>query len=178
MIGAALCDAVSGAVSSGWDWAVYALVYVLAWGLWLVGVAGCVLPYPGHLFILMGCGVLEYYHGEPHTAVSIWVALVGLAILGMFVDFLCSLLGAKKFGCSRAAIWCSAIGFFIGAFFFPLGIILGPFSGALFGELVIARRDFKESSKSSVGALMGALAGMGAKLVIAGVMIVLYLVAS
>lgn len=159
------------------SWAPVIMV-LIAWALFLVGIIGCVMPYPGHLFILAGCGIMAYSAGEPYPGILFWSVLVALALFGLFVDTICSLFGAKRYGCSRAAIWCSALGLFIGAFFFPIGIILGPFLGAFIAEICISRRSLTDSSKSGLGALLGALVGIAAKLVIAGVMISFFLIAS
>lgn len=150
------------------------LQYALAVVLFAAGALGCVLPYPGTLLALCGCICWSIAGGGPSPAAALWVVLGLLALLGCFVDNIFSLLGAKRFGCSRAAFWCSAIGLFIGALFFPLGIFLGPFAGAFLGELLVARRSVQESAKSGAGALLGALVGMGAKFIVLGAMLLLF----
>lgn len=150
------------------------LQYALAVGLFAAGALGCVLPYPGTLVALGGCICWAIARGVPYPAAWVWVVLGLLALLGCFTDSIFALLGAKRFGCSRAAFWCSALGLFIGAFFFPFGLLLGPFLGAFLGELLLAQRSVGESTKSGAGALLGALLGMGAKFVVLGVMLLLF----
>lgn len=160
----------------GWGDALPWLLYALALLLMVVGVVGCVMPYPGHLFLLGGCVLWAYTSGEPYPSALLWVALALLAVLGCFLDTIFSLVGAKKFGCSRAAFWCSAVGALVGLFFFPLGLFIGPFLGAVIGELWLEGRSLKESLKSGAGALIGALVGMAAKFVVAGVMLFLFFI--
>ena len=50
------------------------------------------------------------------------------------------------------------MGTIVGAFFFPIGIILGPFAGAFLGEF-IAKKDFVTALRSGIGAFLGFLAG-------------------
>lgn len=167
-------------VFSGVDWwglhagALAWLGYALAVALFAAGALGCVLPYPGTLVALGGCVVWAMARGEPFPAVWVWVALVALGVLGCFTDTIFSLLGAKRFGCSRAAFWCSAVGLFVGAFFFPVGILVGPFLGAFLGEFLLAERSVEESARSGAGALLGALLGMGAKFVALGLMLLIF----
>lgn len=147
-------------------------MYVLAFLLLLTGLAGCVLPYPGHLFVLLGLICYAVGLGDAELGWWIWVFLSALTVLGMFVDNITTLMGAKCFGCSRAAVWMSLLGFLIGCFFFPIGLIVGPFLGALIAELLIAKRDWKQSSLSGLGAVLGVLAGIYAKILIAAVMVI------
>ena len=150
------------------------LQYALAVGLFAAGALGCVLPYPGTLVALGGCICWAIARGEPYPSVWLWVVLGLLAVLGCFTDSIFSLLGAKRFGCTRAAFWCSALGLFVGAFFFPFGLLLGPFLGAFLGELLLARRSVEASTKSGAGALLGALLGMGAKFEVLGAMLLIF----
>lgn len=158
-----------------WDAALSGLLYAAALVLIVVGIMGCVLPYPGHLVIWGGCALWAYSHGEPYPSVWLWVLLALLALLGCVADNLCSLVGAKRFGCSRAAMWCSVAGMIVGLFFPPIGLFAGPFIGAFVGELLLSNRSWGASAKSSVGVLVGILCGMGVKFLIAGGMLLLFM---
>lgn len=156
-----------GSVCSG-------VLYLAATLLFALGALGCVLPYPGHFVLLGGCILWAYNAGAPYPAAALWVALTLLAIVGSFADNIFALLGAKRYGCSKAAIWCSLLGIIIGVGFFPIGIFLGPFLGAFLGEVLISRRSLGDSTRSGVGVLLGTLAGMLAKFIIAGSMLLLF----
>lgn len=138
-----------------------------------VGFAGCVLPYPGHLFILGGCALFSWMHG-PNPAWYVWVILVLMAIGAIVVDNLCTMMGAKSFGGSKASMWGSLIGIFIGVAFFPIGLIIGAFLGAFIGEMAVGGKSFQESAGAGLGAVVGYIAGIVSKVIIALVMIAVY----
>ena len=140
----------------------------------IAGMLGCMLPYPGHIVLLSGCALWSYGRGTPDPAIWVWVLLAVLAILGSFADTLFALAGAKRFGCSRAAFWGSAIGMVVGMFFFPIGLVAGPFLGAFAGELFVARRSVGDSAVSGTGALIGMLIGTGVKFVVAAIMLLIF----
>ena len=87
-------------------------------------------------------------------------------------DYITNLLGIKRFGGSRAAIWGSTIGLLAGPFVIPVaGIILGPFIGALAGEVIVHQKDLKTAARIGIGSLIGFISGVFAKSVIQLMMI-------
>lgn len=153
--------------------------YSLLWYIPLVlltmaGVLGCVLPYPGHLFILGTCVLHACVTPESAPAWWVWLLLVVLMVFGMVVDTLTTMMGARKYGSSKAAMWGTIPGVVIGAFFFPLGLIIGPFLGAFAAEIIFEKKDVKDSATSGWGATLGYAFGVLAKLIVAIVMLVVY----
>lgn len=138
--------------------------------LLIVGYVGCIMPYPGHVFILAACAILPC---EPEQSFPwwLWLSLILLSIAGMLADNVTTYLGCKKKGASRAAIWCSLLGLFLGAFFMPFGLVLGPFIGAFAAEYIIAKQGLKGSANVGIGATLGLVAGMLVKLLIASIML-------
>ena len=140
--------------------------------LMLVGLVGCVIPIvPGPL--LAYCGLLCMI---PTSKAPSFLAIVvfGLAALVVTVlDYVVPALGAKRFKCSKYGTWGCAIGTFVGIFFFPLGILLGPFCGAVVGEL-LARKRAAEAIWGGFGAFLGFLSGVLMKIVFCAATIFFY----
>ena len=152
------------------------LAYIVFWLLTAIGALGCVLPYPGHLFILGACISASLIGGQ-QPAWYIWVLIVLLGVVGFFVDNVTAMLGARKFGGTKAAIWGALGGVVVGAFFFPAGLLLGPFLGALCAEYFVARKHAKEAAKAGLGATIGYVTGVIAKMLLAAAMVTVYILA-
>jgi uncharacterized protein YqgC (DUF456 family) len=111
------------------------LLYVLAALLILVGFAGTILPVvPGVPLVFLGMLLAAWTDGFQHAGVFTLVVLGLLALTALLVDFVAGLLGAKKVGASRLALFGAAVGTVVGNFFGIPGLLLGPFAGALLGE--------------------------------------------
>lgn len=150
------------------------IISVLLFALLLAaGFAGCVLPYPGHAFILGGCALFSAMQGQ-YPAWYIWVILGALGTAGFLVDNVCAMLGAKTFGGGKAAVWGTLIGVILGAGFFPVGLIIGAFFGAFFGELLFAGTSLFRSAGAGLGAVLGYIAGVIGKLILALLMLAVY----
>ncbi len=140
--------------------------------LWALGLLGCVLPFPGALFTLAGSALLLQTSDTP-CPWWVWLILGLFTLAHFFIDTLTTYLGAKRFQASKQAIWCSVIGLVIGAFFFPLGLVIGPFLGAFLAELIWQRSKLKQCYRSGLGALLGSLTGILAKIFLAIPMMVI-----
>jgi len=137
----------------------------------VLGVLGTVLPVlPGALLVFGGLFLAAW--AQDFTRVGLWgLAVIFLLLMLAFaVDLLASLLGAKRLGASPKALIGAGIGGFVGVFFGLPGILLGPFIGAVAGEL-IARGGFAQAAKVGIGTWLGLLLAAVAKLVIAFLMI-------
>lgn len=153
------------------------LLWLAAVILTLVGIIGCIMPYPGHLFILLGCLAAAFAEGEPYPAWWVWGIVVLLGIIGFLADNFTTALSTQRFGGSRSAIVCSVIGLLIGGiFFFPFGLIIGPFFGAFIAELAFARKGVKQATCTGIGATMGIILGFVAKLLAAGAMLACFFI--
>jgi len=151
-------------------------LYAAAVVLYIAGFLGAVLPYPGCFVALGGSVCYALATGEPYPAWWFWGILLVLAVLGTLADNITTALGARKFGGSKQAFWGSMIGLFVGAFIiFPFGIIIGPFLGAFIAEYKFQSKTARDSAKSGLGATLGLLVGVLAKLVITGILLVLTL---
>lgn len=157
------------------NWCSAGGLYILAGILFLAGYVGAVLPYPGCFVTLLGCGCLVAAGDSEATAElgwGFWLVQILLATFGTFVDNITTALGAKALGGSRAAFWCSMLGLFIGAFFFPFGLIICPYLAAFLAELIFARKNVKDAAKCGLGATLGVLSGAVCKIIVSTIMMI------
>lgn len=149
--------------------------YVIAVLLVLVGLAGTVLPIiPGALLVFAGLFVAAWADGFARVGV-VALAIIGvLGALSFLVDFVASLYGAKRVGASKQALVGAGLGGAIGLFFSIPGMIVGPFVGAVAGEL-LARGRLLHAGRVGVGTWLGLLAAAVLKVVIAFLMIATFL---
>lgn len=141
-----------------------AILYALAAALILVGIAGTILPaLPGVTLVFAGMALAAWVGDFQQIG---WVTLVVLGLLtalALIVDFVAGVLGAKRLGASSRALWGAAIGTLAGLFFFPIGLIVGPFAGALIGEL-LAGGTLRKATSVGLGAWLGFIFGTLAKI--------------
>ena len=153
------------------------LLYMLAALLALVGLAGIVVPaLPG--LPLVFAGMLLAAWADGFEQVSAWVlVLLGLLTLVSFaVDFWATAHGARRVGASRKAVAGAVIGTFAGLFFFPVGLLVGPFAGALAGELLHGR-EWRQAAKVGFGTWIGVVLAVVLKLGLAFAMIGVFAIA-
>ena len=98
-----------------------------------------------------------------------------MALLIYAVDFIAGALGAKRFGASTRAIVGASIGAVVGLFFGIPAVLLGPFIGAVVGELSV-QRNLIAAGKAGIGTTIGLALGVAAKLAVALSMIGLFMV--
>ncbi len=145
--------------------------FALAALLVIVGLAGTVLPVlPGVLFVFGGLLLAAWAEGFTRVGAAGLTLIGALAALAFAADFIASLLGAKRVGASPRALLGAALGGIVGIFFGIPGLLLGPFLGAVAGELS-ARGGLAQAGKVGVGTWIGLLAAAVAKVVIAFAMI-------
>ncbi len=144
--------------------------------LMLIGLIGSVLPFiPGSPLILLGAFIYAWYTDFLVVTWGTLVILLLLTVLSQILDYLASILGAKKFGASRWGMSGAFLGGIIGLFSGGiLGILIGPFIGALLLELLHGQ-DLPASLKIGLGTLVGFLGGAIGKISIALTMIGIFL---
>ena len=102
------------------------------------------------------------YHTAPSVGACVLFGIGCVAVL--VLDTVVPALGAKRFKCSRWGVAGCMIGTVVGMFFGVLGLVSGPFIGAVSGEIV-AGRSFPESVRGGLGAFLGFLSGVLLKMV-------------
>lgn len=134
--------------------------------LLLVGsFVGLVYPIiPSVLFLFGAFFLYGFYFSFDVFSVWFWIVQIILFILLIGADYIANLIGTKKFGGSKAAIWGSTIGLLVGPFIIPMfGILLGPFLGAILAELIVTKQSFSQSVKIGIGSLIGLISSIFAK---------------
>ena len=153
------------------------VLYVLAALLVIAGLAGTILPViPGALLIFAGLFLAAWADGFAQVG---WIALAIIGVLGALsfvVDFVASVLGAKRVGASPLALLGATLGGIAGIFLGIAGMILGPFAGAVAGEL-LARGGLRKAGKVGLGTWLGLVAAAIAKVFLAFMMIAAFLIA-
>lgn len=155
--------------------------WLLAVALIAIGVAGTVLPaLPGTVLVLGGIVLGAWI--DDFTRVSSWtlVLVAVLALLAWGVDFVASMLGARRAGASAAALWGAAIGTVAGIFTGLVGLLFMPLLGAAVGEAWAQRGRLHLSSthgqvmRVGVATWIGLLIGTVVKLALTFMMIGLF----
>lgn len=133
----------------------------------ITAILGTVLPVlPGPPIAYVGM-ILFHLTGRIQftpTQLIVWAVLV---VLVQVLDYVIPMLGSKYAGGTKWGSWGCVIGTVVGLFFSPWGIVLGPFLGAVAGEL-LGDKDLKYALKSGLGSLLGFLFGTIVKLMLCG----------
>lgn len=125
----------------------------------ILGILGSFLPViPGPLVSWIGLLLLDFTEAVP---MNFWI--LGITFLVMLaitiLDYIIPAQGTKRFGGSKYGIWGTNIGLVVGIFApIPLGFIIGPFAGALIGELLFDSKDHRRALKAATGSFIGFLA--------------------
>lgn len=154
-----------------------ALLWIACVALIVVGLAGTVLPaLPGTVLILAGAVLGAWIDDFTRVGAGTLALLGALAVVAWVLDYVASLLGAKKAGASRQALIGAAVGTIAGLLLGLVGVLFLPLVGAAVGEY-LACRDQAQAVKVGVATWLGLLVGMLAKVVIACVMVGVFVVA-
>jgi uncharacterized protein YqgC (DUF456 family) len=147
-------------------------LWLIAIGLILVGLIGTLVPgIPGLPLVVAGGAIFAV--GSGFDVIGPWQlgGFVGLGLLGMALNFVGNLLGARAFGASIFGVLGALVGLFVGFFLAgPLGLLIGPLLGAILAELAHGR-ELREAVRSGVGALLGYVFGTLAEVAIALVLV-------
>jgi uncharacterized protein len=150
------------------------LLYVLAAAVIVVGLVGSIVPVlPGIPLIFAGIWVIAGVDGYHHLGLAWLLGIAAVGAVGLVVDLLAGALGAKRMGASSQAVWGALIGTVIGLFFGIPGLLIGPFLGAVLGELS-AGNSVLRSAHAGVSAWLGLIFGTIIKLVSSLVMLALF----
>jgi len=148
---------------------------IIAIAFFVLGLIGTILPVlPGPILIF--AGMLIYGLMTDFYSLNVFFFILqGLILILIFaVDYIASMLGTRRFGGSKKAGWGAVAGTIIGLIFLgPLGILIGPFLGAVLIELLQGKEIIK-ACRAGLGTLLGIFSGTVVKLVIEILMIVYF----
>ena len=133
--------------------------------LLIVGIIGCILPViPGPAISFSSLLLLQLKSTPPFTSeLLIWFGVIMIIVTAL--DYIVPAYGTKKLGGSKSGIRGSIVGLVLGIFFFPpIGIIIGPFIGAVVGELMIGKSS-NVAFRSGLGSFIGFLTSTLLKLI-------------
>ena len=135
------------------------LLLILGFICMLIGILGSFLPVlPGISISWLGIVMLYFTNAIP---VNYWILVITLLITILFsiANYILPAKGTQKFGGSKAGIWGTNIGLIVGLIApIPFGFIIGPFVGALIGELVFDTKNVEQALKAATGSVLGILA--------------------
>jgi len=139
-------------------------------GGWL----GCILPVmPGPPLSYFALLLLQFTRFA-NFSVKFLLITAAVTVIVTVVDFVLPVWGTRKWGGSRAGTIGAILGLLVGLFFSPVGIIVGPFAGAVVCEL-IAGRETNAAFRSGFGSFVGFILGAVMKLSICAVFTYYYM---
>ena len=144
-------------------------ILLLLLGLFFIilGIIGSFIPVlPGPITSWIGLLLIHLTNVIPYN----WTFILTTFTIALFVyilDYIIPALGTKKFGGSKYGIIGTTIGLIVGLIFLgPFGIIIGPFIGALTGELIYDNQNSNRALKAAFGSLIGFLFSTGLKFIV------------
>jgi uncharacterized protein YqgC (DUF456 family) len=150
---------------------------ILAFAMVAIGVAGSILPaLPGVPLVFAGLLVAAWAGDFQRVGAVTLAALGALTVTSLVIDFAATALGAKRVGATKYAILGAALGTVAGVFLGLPGMILGPFVGAVAGEL-LSHGQLQQAARAGIATWVGLLFGTLAKLALVFAMLGIFLAA-
>lgn len=113
---------------------------VLAIILTTVGMIGAIVPaLPGPPLSLAGLAII-YWFIPGSISTPLLITMIILTVVAAVLDYLAPILLTRVGGGSKQAVLCTTLGLMVGLFFMPMGLILGPLTGAFVGEYSNSQR--------------------------------------
>jgi uncharacterized protein len=149
-------------------WTLFAIAILIGLALNLIGLFG-------NWVILGSIAAVWAITGFQHFSWWAMLLLLALASLGELLELLAAGYGAARYGGGRGAAIASLAGCIVGAIvgtpWFPLvgtlaGAIVGAFAGALLYEFGVSGKSAEDSFRTGIGAALGRVGGVVAKLTV------------
>ena len=134
------------------------LFFIIAFVLIVLGIVGCIVPMlPGTPLSYAGILLLHFTNQVQFTTTQLIVWLIVVIILQV-LDYITPMLGSKYSGGTTYGNRGCIAGTIVGLYFMPWGIIMGPFLGAVIGEM-LGGRDLEHALKAGIGSMIGFVLG-------------------
>jgi uncharacterized protein len=149
------------------------LLDVIAAVLIGLGLAGAIIPaVPGIPLIFIGIWLIARIDHYQHLGYGWLMCIAAIGAVGLAIDLLAGVLGVKRVGASKQALFGALLGTLVGLCFGLPGLLLGPFVGSVAGELA-AGGSVLRSANVGISAWLGLIFGAIVKLVSSLMMVAL-----
>jgi uncharacterized protein YqgC (DUF456 family) len=150
------------------------LLYALAGAMILIGWLGTFLPVlPGLPVMFAGMWLAAWSNGYARVGGAMLLVLGALTVLSVLLDFWATAYGARRSGGGKRAAIGASLGLLVGLFFGLPGLLLGPFAGALIGELSIGRH-WRDATITGASTWVGLVLSSALKFALATAMLVVF----
>lgn len=157
------------------DMEILAITILISFGL--IGFAAIFFTTFGTLIILLGSIIYASLTDFTVLSFQTLAILLTLYLCGEVLEYVCVIIGSKKFGASNAAVGGAIAGGIIGAIagvpVFGIGLVPGTFLGIFLGAFLVEltlQKDLVKSLKAGVGGVLGRVGSIVAKVIIAIIM--------
>lgn len=139
--------------------------------LLIIGYVSCILPpLPGPPVAFAALLTLHFFHPDIQYSNTLLITMGIISVAVTILDNFVAIWGTHKFGGTKAGVRGSVFGMLIGIFVLtpfigPFSVAVGPFLGAVVGELISGQR-MDIAIKSGFGSFIGFLLGLGMKIII------------
>lgn len=146
-------------------------IWIIIICLFVLSFIGVFVPViPAVVLLWLGFFVYHFFLDASSLTMSFWVAMVLFTMILIGSDFLMNHYFVNKFGGSKWSQLGAVIGVFIGVFVYPpVGMIAVPFLIVFVIELIEKKR-VQTAALAALGAIVGFLSSLVAKIVIQFVM--------
>jgi uncharacterized protein YqgC (DUF456 family) len=141
----------------------------------LTGLVGIFLPVlPGTWLVFAGTLLYAWVTNFQVITIGNLVFFAILAVLASGIDYLASLLTAKKYGASKYGLIGSVVLGIIGLIVFSIpGLIIGQLLGVVLGELYFGK-EMRIALKSGLAVFIGYLLGNTAKIMLCSIIVLVF----
>jgi uncharacterized protein YqgC (DUF456 family) len=143
------------------------LLIILAFVLVISSIAGAILPFlPGVPMAWVGMLIFAYATQFAEITWTVLLVFLGLTLFTIVTDIVAPLVGAKTYRASWHGIAGASLGLLLGVLLLgPLGVLAGPFLGAVFGEMWHGKTS-DQAVRAARGTIIGYVAGSAIKLAV------------